>query len=84
MVVGNRPLCRRTAGSRGWQPLARWRPPLVRVALQPAPFRAPRCGRLPPLRAGLGHDLVVGGRPCMGASRPSSSLPSLRKRNKNA
>ncbi|RWV98286.1 hypothetical protein GW17_00038876 [Ensete ventricosum] len=36
------------------------------------------------LVGGLGYGLAVGGRPCMGAGRPSSSLPSLRKRSKNA
>ncbi|RWW52691.1 hypothetical protein BHE74_00040873, partial [Ensete ventricosum] len=37
-----------------------------------------------PLAGGLGHGLVVGGWPYMGAGRhPSSSLPSLRKHSKN-
>ncbi|RWW18899.1 hypothetical protein GW17_00017082 [Ensete ventricosum] len=37
-----------------------------------------------PQAGGLGRGLAVGGWPCMGAGRPSSSLPSLRKRSKNA
>ncbi|RRT49134.1 hypothetical protein B296_00037955, partial [Ensete ventricosum] len=31
-----------------------------------------------PLVGGLGRGLAMGGWPCMGAGRPSSSLPSLR------
>ncbi|RZS25758.1 hypothetical protein BHM03_00059006, partial [Ensete ventricosum] len=39
-----------------------------------------------PLTGGLSRGLAMGGRPCMGlavAGRPSSSVPSLRKRMKN-
>ncbi|RWW07244.1 hypothetical protein GW17_00029383 [Ensete ventricosum] len=62
-----------------------WRPPLAHVALQLAPLRESRCGRLLALRAGrsppcpqappfqaavpMGRVLAVGGWPCMGASR---------------
>ncbi|RZR92251.1 hypothetical protein BHM03_00020492, partial [Ensete ventricosum] len=75
--------------SRGWQPLA--------GALQPAPFAGVAlqagvptgdcrpCGlHQPPLGAGPGRGLTVDGWPRMGAGCPSSSLPSLRKCNKNA
>ncbi|RWW69371.1 hypothetical protein BHE74_00023028, partial [Ensete ventricosum] len=87
-----------------------WRQGWPRAPCSRLPLRAPRCKRLPPLRAGRcrscpraallpagaapmgcwppfqtgpGHDLTVGGRSCMGAGRPSSSLPSLQKRSKN-
>ncbi|RWV89810.1 hypothetical protein GW17_00048025 [Ensete ventricosum] len=33
---------------------------------------------------GLGRGLAMGGRPCMGAGRPSSSLSSLQKHSENA
>ncbi|RWW35884.1 hypothetical protein BHE74_00059137, partial [Ensete ventricosum] len=39
--------------------------------------RSPPCSQSLPLRAGPGCGLAVGGRPYMGAGRPSSLLPSL-------
>ncbi|RWV78046.1 hypothetical protein GW17_00061049 [Ensete ventricosum] len=47
-------------------------------------FRATLAASNRPLAGDLCHDLAVGGRPYMGAGRPSSSRPSLRKHNKNA
>ncbi|RZS20012.1 hypothetical protein BHM03_00052500, partial [Ensete ventricosum] len=60
----------------------------LRVGVAPCecrwpPFQAsPGRSQTPPCR-GLGHGLAMGGRPCMGAGRPSSSLPMLPKCSMN-
>ncbi|RWV89223.1 hypothetical protein GW17_00048633 [Ensete ventricosum] len=60
----------------------------LRVA---APCRDPGRNRPPTCRGGLGCNrqalaagLAMGGRPYMGAGRPSSSLPLLQKHSKNS
>ncbi|RWV93999.1 hypothetical protein GW17_00043503 [Ensete ventricosum] len=70
----------------GCCPHKRRRPPLRATAL--ASGASLPCGLAlavadRPLARGLGRGLAVGGRPYMGAGHPSSSLPSLRKYNKN-
>ncbi|RWW23571.1 hypothetical protein GW17_00012176 [Ensete ventricosum] len=79
---GGRPLDETLAGA--LQPT-----PFVGAALQEAvaPTAAMPCWRLPPLPAGLGRGMAVGGRPCMGASRgwpPLLLAAFVVKCNKNA
>ncbi|RZS15020.1 hypothetical protein BHM03_00046799 [Ensete ventricosum] len=57
-------------------------PPLAGTVGLPFGLALAKANR--PLAGGLGRGLAVGGRPCMGAGRPSSSLPSLQKCSKNA
>ncbi|RZR79491.1 hypothetical protein BHM03_00005221 [Ensete ventricosum] len=63
-----------------------WPQSVMPASVAPAGY-CPCERRRPPLHAGPGRDLAVGGRPCMGAGRgwsPSSSLPLLQKCSKNA
>ncbi|RWV80269.1 hypothetical protein GW17_00058489 [Ensete ventricosum] len=76
-----------SAAPAGYCPRERRWPPLRVAALASdasLPYGLALAAADRPLAWGLGRGLAVGGQHCMGAGRPSSLLPSLRKRNKNA
>ncbi|RRT57973.1 hypothetical protein B296_00036450 [Ensete ventricosum] len=66
-------LCKR----QGWSRAGRWRSPPCKRAAGSRPLRAGHsspCPQAPPLWAGLGRGLAIGGRPYMGAGRGWSPL----------